>query len=80
MRNLYEYMYVVDTNTGFNRTGESVINLLTLQERAPLIYWHYMRADYLDLVETYKEFVTTRTTSWRQLGPHFEDNSDQYLG
>jgi len=45
-----------------------------------------MRADYLDLVETYKEFVTTRstvkttrTTSWRQLGPHFEDNSDQYL-
>jgi hypothetical protein len=35
-----------------------------------------------------KEFVTTRTTSLRQLwpllegnsGPLFEDNSDQYLG
>jgi hypothetical protein len=25
-------------------------------------------------------FNTTRTTSWRQLGPLFEDNSDQYLG
>jgi hypothetical protein len=67
LKNLYEYMYVVDTNTGFNRTGESVINLLTLQERALLIYWHYMRADYLDLVETYKEFVTTRTTAASQM-------------
>jgi len=38
MQNLYEHMYVVDTNTGFNRTGESVINLLTLRERALLIY------------------------------------------